>query len=186
MIDEAVLGFNLTLEPSKEDNYFQYIQRTLQYILNQGEIKITQFPILLKPIEGIYNYINEKYRIDNKIVLQIPIFKTSDTNDEFLLCQILGYLQGENDKREKIMSEEQYNLMISHVQFYIDINQIPEIPVRIEHIKIRKNLLHFTFWVLHKHLYTTKTIKDDFLHLIKNIFLDFDEWGGYIKNKIWK
>lgn len=52
MIDEAVVGFNLTLESAKEDNYFLYIQKTLQYILNKGESKITQFPILLKPIEG--------------------------------------------------------------------------------------------------------------------------------------
>lgn len=178
MIDEAVLDINLTLEPSKEDNYFQYIQRTLQYILNKGESKIMQFPILLNPIEGISNYINEKYRIDNKIVLQIPIFKTSDTKDELLLCQILGYLKGENDKREKIMSDEQYDLMISYVSYFIENNNAPENIQKFPALnkKVSKNLLRFTFWVLHKHLYTTNTIKDDFLHLIKNMFHDFDKW----------
>lgn len=67
------------------------------------------------------------------------------------MFDILGYLQGENDKREKIMSNGQYDLIITHVQSYIKTNQIPEIPVKIEplnliFLKIYCVLL-FTFFI---------------------------------------
>lgn len=124
-------------------------------------------------MKEIYNYINEKYRIDNKIVLQIPIFKTSDSKDELFLCQILGYLQGENDKREKIMLDEQYDLMISYVQSYINTNQIPKISVKINSLKIPKNLLRFTFYLLHQKICPTIP-KKEFVNFLKNLFIDFE------------
>lgn len=89
------------------------------------------------------------------------------------MFDILGYLQGENDKREKIMSNGQYDLIITHVQFYIKTNQIPEIPVKIEPLNISKNLLRFTFYVFHQKICPTFP-KKEFVCFLKNLFKEFE------------
>ncbi|TWP23567.1 hypothetical protein ETU10_07540 [Apibacter muscae] len=176
LIDQAVLDSNLLLDKTKADNYFLLIQKTLQYIIDKGGDEINQFPILLKPIKGIYNYINEKYRNDTNITLQFPEVIISEMEDEALVYKILGYLKGLNNNREKIMSDEQFALMISYVMYFIENEENSTNFQKLQSIKISKNLLRFTFWVLHKHLYTTSKIKDNFLHFIKDMFIDFDTW----------
>ena len=74
------------------------------------------------------------------------------------------------------MSDEQFNLMIKYVNFYVENNTFPQNIKKLDSLKISNNLLRFTFWVLHKKLYTTNSIRQEFIQLIKQIFSDFDNW----------
>lgn len=157
--------------------------KQIQYIINNGEKQINLFPKLLIPLNSISIYINKKYlnESDIKIVLNTSFLNLEELNyknnsDLQIITSILGYLRNENDRREKIMSDEQFNLMIEYVRFYVDNNIIPDNIKKLDSLKVSKNLLRFTFWVLHKKLYTTRPIRQDFIQLIKQIFSDFDEW----------
>lgn len=158
-------------------------EKQIQYIINNGEKQINLFPILLKPLNSIVNYINKKYLSENKIkigvntsflILEEP--KEEYNSDVQIIISVLGYLKNNNDKRQKIMSDEQFNLMIKYVNFYVENNTFPQNIKKLDSLKISNNLLRFTFWVLHKKLYTTNSIRQEFIQLIKQIFSDFDNW----------
>ncbi|WP_374505801.1 hypothetical protein [Flavobacterium sp.] len=158
-------------------------EKQIQYIINNGEKQINLFPILLKPLNSIVNYINKKYLSENKIkigvntsflILEEP--KKEYNSDVQIIISVLGYLKNNNDKRQKIMSDEQFNLMIEYVNFYVENNTFPQNIKKLDSLNISNNLLRFTFWVLHKKLYTTNSIRQEFIQLIKQIFSDFDNW----------
>lgn len=181
VIDESVA------EMSKlNQDYMNFLilqEKQIQYIINNGEKQINLFPILLKPLNSITNYINQKYlyESDKKIVLNISFLNLEEPSCDYgsdaqIITFILGYLKKNNEKREKIMSDEQYDLMVGYVKSYVDNNTLPEVSSKLESLKISKELLRFTFWVLHKNLYTTKSIRPSFIQLMKDIFSDFDNW----------
>lgn len=157
--------------------------KQIQYIINNGEKQINLFPKLLKPLKSIVNYINKKYLNENKIKISINTSflnleepKEEYSSDMQIIISVLGYLKNNNDKRQKIMSDEQFNLMIEYVNFYVENNTLPQSIKKLDSLNISNNLLRFTFWVLHKKLYTTNSIRQEFIQLIKQIFSDFDNW----------
>lgn len=181
LINEAVAE----ISKLKEDyiNFLILQEKQIQYIIKKGEKQINLFPILLEPLNGITNYINNKYlnQSDKQIVIDTSFLNLGKPNIENnselqVITSVLGYLKNNNDKREKIMLDEQFDLMIGYVKFYVDNNTLPEISSKLDPLNISKNLLRFSFWVLHKKLYTTDSIRQDFILLMKNIFSDFDNW----------
>ncbi len=180
LIDECVLE-----NPTDYLPYLYLQEKTLKYIINRGKQTIIDYPILLKPLLGIQRYINEKYLLDQERKIQLdttnikehiesrlPLFE--DSNEiEFTL----NYLKGNNDKGQLIMSEENYKKMINYITYFNENRSLPENIEKLPHINISQNLLRFTFWVLHKRLYTTSEIKDEFIHLMKAMFSDFDNWA---------
>jgi hypothetical protein len=152
LIIEAVAEMS---KSGKDYTLFLLLQeKQIQFIINKGEKQINLFPILLKLEE-----LNEVYSSDLQII-----------------TSVLGYLKNKNDKRQKIMLDEQFNLMIEYVNFYVENNTLPQNIKKIDSLNISNNLLRFTFWVLHKKLYTTNSIRQEFIQLIKQIFSDFDNW----------
>ncbi len=181
LIDESVVE----MSKSNQDymNFLLLQEKQIQYIINTGEKQITLFPVLLKPLISITNYINQKYLYDSdkKIILNTPLLDLEELNEEYssdmqIITSVLGYLKNDNDKRQKIMSDEQFNLMIEYVNFYVENNTFPQNIKKLDPLKISKELLRFTFWVLHKKLYTTNSIRQEFIQLMKDIFSDFDNW----------
>lgn len=156
-------------------------EKQIQYIINKGEKQINLFPILLKPLNSIVNYINEKYLNENKISINTSFLNLEEPKEEYssdmqIIISVLGYMKNNNDKRQKIMSDEQFNLMIEYVNFYVENNTLPQSIKKLDSLNISNNLLRFTFWVLHKKLYTTNSIRQEFIQLVKQIFSDFDNW----------
>jgi hypothetical protein len=168
----------------KDYTFFLLVQeKQLQYIINKGEGEINLFPILLKPLSSIVDYINNKYLEENKrkISLNTSFLNLEELNKENssnlqIITSVLGYLKNNNEKRQKIMLDEQFNLMIEYVDYYVENNTIPQNIKKLDSLNISNNLLRFTFWVLHKKLYTTNSIRQEFIQLIKQIFSDFDNW----------
>ena len=164
-------------------DYTKFLQSELQYIINNNPETFYKFPSFIYFITEIRDYVNNKF-ISNpgeQIVLSIPNFnvlKTNYTNDDELLHLVLGYLKGQNEKREKIMPDDDFEFLISTIKGYIDTSTTEIGNRRIKDVKISRQLLSFTFWVLHKHLYGNRPRKADFLALIKQLFVDFDGTGS--------
>lgn len=178
LIDNYVLPNPLYLK-----DYIRFLHSELQYIINNNSETFYKFPSFVYFITEIRDYVNNKFisNPDEKLVLSIPNFnvlKTSASTDDELLHLVLGYLKGQNEKREKIMSDDDFEFLISTIKAYIS-NKTTEVgDRRIKEVKISRQLLSFTFWVLHKHLYGRRPRKADFLTLIKQLFVEFDGNGS--------
>lgn len=189
LINEGVT--ELVVSSSDYFAYLKHQEKQLQYILVSGKKNIENFPILLSSLIEIVKYINKKYldKSKNEIILNTSFLDLNTTNDVILddkdlIFSVIGYLKGYNDKRQKIMADSQFELMFSYIIFYNENEALPENIQKLDSINIPKHLLLFTFWVLHKHLYTTKRIRKTFIELIKQTFSDFDDWEfGTLKIK---
>ncbi|RLJ31528.1 hypothetical protein CLU97_0952 [Chryseobacterium sp. 7] len=180
---QALIDHYLIQNAEKMKDYIKYLQSDLQYIINNNPETFYKFPSFIYFITEIRDYVNNKF-ISNpgkQLVLSIPNFnvlKTNYTNDDELLHLVLGYLKGQNEKREKIMPDDDFEFLISTIKAYIS-NKTTEVgDRRIKEVKISRQLLSFTFWVLHKHLYGRRPRKADFLALIKQLFVNFDGTGS--------
>ncbi len=173
---------SVKLKEEEFDRLIKYIKLTLNHIVKSGEKNIIKVPELIQPLNRIVHFINNKYLNESRDKVSLDLnringmFATEKvcSNKEVIVISILGYLKGENDKSEKIMSDEEFDLMLGYVKFYISKKKEPNISKKIKKIKISNNLLRFTFWVLHKKLYTTRPIKESFINMMKSIFENFD------------
>lgn len=52
---------------------------------------------------------------------------------------------------------------------------LPDNIKKLESVSISNDLLSFTFWVLHKQLYTTKRIRPYFIQFLKQTFSNFND-----------
>ncbi|MGU3375222.1 hypothetical protein [Chryseobacterium sp. M5A1_1a] len=167
---------------SKTDNfknYIRFLQSELQYIINNNPDTFYKFPSFLYFITEVRDYVNNKFisNPDEKLILYIPNFnalKISYSTDDELLHLVLDYLKGQNQKREKIISDDDFEFLISTIKAYIDHNTTVIDNRRIKDVNISQQLLSFTFWVLHKHLYGRRPKRLDFVTLIKQLFETFD------------
>ena len=187
MISKSLIDNYVFPNPLYLKDYIRSLQAELQYIINNNPETFYKFPSFIYFVTEIRDYVNNKFisNPDEKLVLSIPNFnvlKTNYTNDDELLHLVLDYLKGQNEKREKIMPDDDFEFLISTIKAYIDNNTTKVGDRRIKEVKISRQLLSFTFWVLHKHLYGRKR-RYDFLTLIKQLFVDFDGTGSDPFNK---
>ncbi|MDC8101666.1 hypothetical protein [Chryseobacterium rhizosphaerae] len=183
LIDNYVLP-----NPHYLKDYIRFLQSELQYIINNNPNTFYKFPSFLYFIIEIRDYVNNKFisNSDEKLALYIPNFnalKTSYSNDDELLHLVLDYLKGQNEKREKIISDDDFEFLISTIKAYIDNNTTEVGDRRIKEVNISQQLLSFTFWVLHKYLYGMRPRRIDFLTLVKQLFETFDSWTFNTFNK---
>ena len=141
------------------------------------------------PLRGILNYVNtillvpgmERFELDeSKIssftidsVEQIPFDLTQKTDIEIIHC-VFDYMKGLNEQKEKIFSDEDFNLLIEYTTELIEQEKIPVVEKKLQP-KISNDLLRFSYWVLHKELYTTKRIKPYFYDFVQVVFLNFKD-----------
>ncbi|WP_313805755.1 hypothetical protein [Flavobacterium sp.] len=185
-ISKNLINEGVTESVTSSSDYIAYLmhqEKQLQYIIRNGKENIEKYPILLSPFKEIIKYINQKHlnKAKKEIVLNMSFLEFNQPTDTILddyelILAVIGYLKGNNDKRQKIMTDDQFDLMHSCIIFYKENEKMPVSIQKLDPINISKDLLLFTFWVLHKHLYTTKTIRKSFIELIKFTFSDFDDW----------
>ena len=102
--------------------------------------------------------------------------ESKNIQQEKIIETVHGYFKGQNEYREQIMTIESYTKMIGYISYFIENNILPENLEKIPPLGISKQLLRFSFWVLHKHLYSNKRTNLEFLSLVKSMFSDFDDW----------
>lgn len=167
--------------------YTVQLQTALEDLLEIPSIK--RFPKFSKFIFDIASHFNKYVSTeDQKIFLNPTIIEDSENHnlsEEQIIESIIGYLKGENHTKTKILNEEDYQeLKNNFIEFAREPRNItPRFKISVNKT-ISKPLLLFTFWVLHKYLFTTNKILPEFLDLLKNSFSDFDNHAdSTIKSK---
>ena len=90
-----------------------------------------------------------------------------------IASQHLAFMKGVNAQNEKIMSVEQFNQLIAAVSSLIENELVPAIGNPLPQIKLPNNYIRYTFYLLHKTLYTTKSIKESWINFLHDMFLQF-------------
>ncbi len=87
--------------------------------------------------------------------------------------QHLSFMKGVNGQNEKIMTEEQFRSLIAAVNSLIEFDCVPEIQKPLSQINLPTNYIRYTFYLLHKNLFTTKIIKDCWINFLHDMFSQF-------------
>ena len=167
---------------NKNQNFLRYQFNTIQSLISNNIQLLNKYSYLLLPLRGLVKFINEKlalpnianYTLDETGVIYNPvnvIEKVLKSNENIILS-IFEYMKGENEKKEKILNEEDYLLLIEYLTHLVEKEKVPH---DIKQLKpnISNDQLRFSFWVLHYELYTTKKTREYFYDFIKAVFLNF-------------
>lgn len=170
-------------------NYITIQINTLQTILNKNADFINKNIYFMLPLRGILSYINtylllqgmNKFELDeSKIKFNIIgskeqiSFELNNKSDIEIIHSIFDYMNSFNEKREKILSAEDFELLIKYSSELIELECVPPIEKQLNP-KISNDLLRFSFWVLHKELYKTTRIRSYFYDFIHTVFLNFKD-----------
>ena len=88
--------------------------------------------------------------------------------------QQLLFFKGFNAQHEKIMSDGQFSSLIEGVNSLIELETVPTIDKKLPQINLPSNYIRYTFYLLHKSLYTTKSIKDSWINFLHDMFSQFN------------
>lgn len=81
-------------------------------------------------------------------------------------------MKGVNAKNEKIMTTKQFESMIAAVNNLIQTELVPEVK-QLPQINLSTHFIRYTFYLLHKNLYTSKSIKDSWIYFMHDMFSQF-------------
>jgi len=167
-------------EKINTQNFLQLQFSTIQSIIYNKANIINQYPFLLLPLRGIIKFINDKLLLPNineftlnetGIIISPIIAKTTFTNKE-IIDEVLGYMLGNNNKQEIILNPKDFELLVQYTTCLIEKEEIPIIKKQLKPNLVNGVIL-YTFWVLHKELYTTHRIKPCFYDFISAVFENF-------------
>lgn len=85
----------------------------------------------------------------------------------------LAFFQGVNAQNEKIMTADQFQKLITAVNSLIEFDLVPAIEKPLPQINLPTNYIRYTFYLLHKSLYTSKAIRDTWINFLHDMFAQF-------------
>jgi len=85
----------------------------------------------------------------------------------------IKFLSGENYKRENIMKDEEYQQLVKYVTYMVKHESLPENIKSIPQINTSNNNLRYTFYLIHKKLYTTNKKRPYFIDFLHKVFDQF-------------
>lgn len=88
--------------------------------------------------------------------------------------QHLSFLKGANAQNQIIMSGKQFEYLIDRVNVLIETDLVPEIKEPLPQINLATIYIRYTFYLLHKEFFTTKTIKDCWINFLHDMFTQFE------------
>lgn len=175
----------LNNEPNQNRNFLNIQFNTIQNLINRRAGIINKHPYLLLPLRGLVNFINDKLLYsdmkkielnENGIQYEPSLGQNSfvPKSDIDIIHEVLDYMKGENEKRETILSSEDFDLLIEYTTYLIEQEKVPETTKQLKP-KLPNELIRFTFAVLHRELYTTKRKRVYFYDFIKSVFENFKD-----------
>ncbi len=179
-------GFLQNIQFQKE--YFEFLRKHINSFFSSSVNTVILYPVVKKYLILLTAYINEKYSLceDSRIYYTAPVEtdpnatsqdgEIQNSHSANIIESVLGYLKLENDQGEIIMSKLHYDKMVSQILFFLEHRREPDTIIKLPTVKIPKNLLRFSFKVLHFELFKTKTKNREFILLISKLFSDFDDW----------
>lgn len=113
---------------------------------------------------------------DRPFIEPIKIIKQVNIQEQKEIAhQHLSFLKGTNAQNEKIMSDVKFTYLIDRVNSLIETELVPEINNPIPQINLPTNYIRYTFYRLHKALYTTKAIKESWINFLHDTFIQFNK-----------
>jgi hypothetical protein len=174
---KALKGLNWDREKHFIRNSFIGIEKA------ENDIKtyelVVQFWDLLRN-----EYTNTLLSLENKQPLQIDQsisqpklhYNKQLSPDEMrrVVREILAPLSGYNPQKQQIMSTADYQRLIEYTDHLVITNTLPANIQVINQTNISNKHIRFTFYRLHKRLFTTASIRPSFILLIHSLFRQFE------------
>lgn len=174
----------LNNDPSVNVNFLTYQFNTIQSLISNNLNIIKRYPYVLLPLRGIVKFINDrllspgntKFTLDENdldINIDSSLIEYKKSTQQ-LVHSIFDFMKGENERKEIILSEEDFNILIEYTIYLVENESVPLIYKKLKPNLSSKDLIRFSYWVLHKELYQTSKIRSYFYHFIKKVFENFN------------
>jgi len=89
--------------------------------------------------------------------------------------KLIAFLSGYNRKNEKIISDDNFARLTTYICSLIDTGTVPTNIQPISHTGTSNEYLRYTFYLIHKELYTTRPIRPEWIELLHNVFTQFKD-----------
>ncbi|NVN19451.1 hypothetical protein GUA46_13960 [Muricauda sp. HICW] len=165
-------------------NFLLYQFNTVQSIVSKNKEFIKNFPLFLLPLRGIVDYINQRLKepseeefLLDESEIRVNIsgdLNVTDKSEDEIIHEIFDFMKGRNEKKEEILSNNDFNTLIELISHLVQKEEVPEVDHQISP-KISNDQLRFSFWVLHDKLYTSKRIRPYFYDFVKEVFSNFNK-----------
>ena len=106
------------------------------------------------------------------------IVRELSDQDRAIIFEILAPLSGYNPIGLLIMSAGDFKRLLHYAEYLILHDSLPETIQAIQQIGISDEHVRYTFYRLHKRLFTTKSIRPSFINFLHQVFRQFE---GYNK-----
>jgi hypothetical protein len=162
-----------------------YHFNSIQSLVKNRASVISKHSFFLLPLRGLVKFLNERMLSPGMepFVLNeegIEFVSSNGQGNSFsksntdIILEVLGYMKNQNQRQEVILSEPDFNLLITYTVSLVENGEIPELTNKLNP-NLSNSLILFSFWVLHKELYTTTQIRPIFFSFIKNVFKNLEQ-----------
>jgi len=87
----------------------------------------------------------------------------------------LAYLQGNNLQKTQIMQGNEYDRLLEYTFHLIEFETLPKNIKKISQLNIPSGYIRYTYYLIHKELYTTKAIKTQWIDFLQQVFFEFKD-----------
>lgn len=107
------------------------------------------------------------------------IGKSGTEHNLQIALSYISFMKDHNYANEKIMNDKDYDRLVKYVTYMIEYEAVPPKIERIPQINTSNEYIRYTFYLIHKALYTTKAKRNYFIHFLHNVFSQFQntEWS---------
>ena len=104
--------------------------------------------------------------------------KTSTIEEREITLTHLKIFTGKNVQKEEIMTDENYKRLEKYSLYLVSTGKVPDNIKPISQINLSTVFIRYTFYLLHKELYTTTHIKEEWITFLHEVFRQFgtEEW----------
>jgi hypothetical protein len=96
--------------------------------------------------------------------------ETDLTDDQKIIYNHIEHLKGDNQNREKIMTDENFNQLFNDLCYLVENNEVPEIKKPLSQIGVSNQSIIYTVRLIHKDLFTTTKIRPSFIEFLQKYF----------------
>lgn len=163
---------NAIIKDSKQyENQLKFYVKELND-LEYSSVKILEeYPLLLKPLIDIQNYINIRY-----LKGAIREYINSKDENEKLIYDVFSYLSGKNEQNSNILDRNEYDRLIEYLKEFIDTKEVPVIKKKISKLNgVDKLTLRRTFYKFWKILSDKEISRNKIVKFLKHGFKDLEE-----------
>ncbi|MDR1371815.1 MAG: hypothetical protein LBJ17_01620 [Dysgonamonadaceae bacterium] len=99
--------------------------------------------------------------------------KISTQKQKDIATKRIAFLSGYNRLNAKIMSDDDFYRLTTYICSLIDTGTVPTNIQQISQTNISNEYLRYTFYIIHKELYTTRPIRPEWIDLLHAVFAQF-------------